>query len=189
MPSPYLYMKVSLAAYNNSWYSPGRSALTRIVWFYVNAIVFNSSLFPFSSIKASLLRLFGATVGQGVTIKPRVNIKYPWFLTIGNYVWIGENVWLDSLTKITIGDNCCLSQGALLLTGNHNYRKSTFDLMLKEILLEDGVWIGAQSTVCPGVTCGTHAVLTVGSVASANLESYKIYRGNPAVAVKERIIV
>src|SRR5690242_9560833 len=99
----------------------------------VSAIFFQNSLFPFSGWKVFLLRLFGASVGKGVVIKPRVTIKYPWFLTIGNHSWIGENVWIDNLGKVAIGSNVCLSQGSMLLTGNHDYTKSTFDLMVKEI--------------------------------------------------------
>jgi putative colanic acid biosynthesis acetyltransferase WcaF len=51
----------------------------------------------------------------------------------------------------------------------------------------DGVWIGARATVCPGVTAYSHAVLTVGSVATRNLEANAVYAGNPAVKVKDRL--
>jgi putative colanic acid biosynthesis acetyltransferase WcaF len=74
----------------------------------------------------------------------------------------------------------------MLLCGNHDYKRSTFDLIVGNIMLEDGVWIGAKSVVCPGVVCRSHSVLSVGSVASAPLDAYGIYRGNPAVKVKER---
>ena len=59
------------------------------------------SWFPISGFKRFLLRLFGAKIGKGVVIKPCVNIKYPWKLRIGNYVWIGENVWIDNLDTVT----------------------------------------------------------------------------------------
>ena len=105
---------------------------------------------------------------------------------VGDNSWIGEDVWIDNLGEVSIGANCCLSQGAMLLCGNHDYKRSTFDLMVGDIALEDGVWIGAKSVVCPGVICKSHSVLAVGSVASNQLEAYTIYRGNPAVKVKER---
>jgi putative colanic acid biosynthesis acetyltransferase WcaF len=76
----------------------------------------------------------------------------------------------------------------MLLTGNHNYKKHTFDLMIGEIHLEEGVWIGTQSIVCPGVRCKSHSVLSVGSVASTDLEAFGIYRGNPAVHTNTREI-
>ena len=177
----------SLAQYNNGWYNPGpgwKSAL----WLVVNALFFNNGLAVFYRFKCWLLRRFGAKVGKGVVIKPAVNIKYPWFLSIGDNVWIGERVWIDSLAQVTIGDNVCISQGAYLMTGNHNYKRTTFDLMLCNITLENGVWIGANATICPGVTCKSHAVLSVGSVATKDLEAYSIYMGVPAEKIKERII-
>ena len=119
-------------------------------------------------------------------IKPKVNIKYPWKLSIGKNTWIGESVWIDNLDHVNIGANVCISQGAMLLTGNHDFRKDTFDLIVKPIVLEDGVWIGAKSIVCPGVICFSHSILAVGSVSSKNLAAYTVYRGNPAVAIAKR---
>ena len=107
---------------------------------------------------------------------------------IGDNCWIGEDVWIDNLAKVTIGNHVCLSQGSYLLTGSHNYKKETFDLLLGEIVLEDGVWIGAKATVCPGVTCKSHSILAVGSIATKDLEEYGVYQGNPAVWKRKREI-
>ncbi len=135
-----------------------------------------------------VLKAFGARLGKNVVIKPRVNIKYPWKLQVGNNCWIGENVWIDNLGLVIIGDNVCLSQGAMLICGNHDYKKRTFDLIVGSITINEGAWIGAKAIVGPNTTVGSHAVLSLGSVASKNLEAYGIYRGNPAVKVKQRII-
>jgi putative colanic acid biosynthesis acetyltransferase WcaF len=178
--------KTDLSIYNNYPFNPGGNRFKRLLWHYVNAIIFKTDLLPVSSIKIFLLRLFGATIGNNVMIKSCVNIKYPWNLTIGNNTWIGENVWLDNLVMITIGSNVCLSQGSVLITGSHNYKKTTFDLITGNITLEDGVWIGALATVNQGITVSSHAVLTTGSVATKNMEAYAIYQGNPAVKVRSR---
>jgi len=179
--------KVNNAAYQTT-ITINASAIKQALWYLVNVFFFKNPINISSGIKVALLKMFGATVGNGVVIKPSVNIKYPWKLTIGDHSWIGEEVWIDNLANVTIGNNVCISQGALLLCGNHNYKKQTFDLILGEIILEDGVWIGARSIVCPGVKCSTHAVLSVSSIASSDLASYTIYRGNPAVAIKTRNI-
>lgn len=179
--------KTDLSKYNNDWYQPGGSMLKKTCWYVLHAIFIHSA-FPFTSFKVFLLRLFGASIGTSVTIKPNVTIKYPWHLTIGNHVWIGEQVWIDNLSRVTIKNNCCVSQGAMLLCGNHDYSKTSFDLIVKDITLEEGVWIGAKSIVCPGVSIGSHSVLTVNSVATSNLEPWGIYQGNPAVKIKERVI-
>lgn len=179
--------KVDLSTFNNSWYKPG-NPVKRACWYFANVIFLKNGWFPFGGFKRGLLRLFGARIGKGVVIKPCVNIKYPWNLEVGDYVWIGENVWIDNLGPVKIGANSCLSQGAFILCGNHDYKSTAFDLMVMPVTLEEGAWIGAKTVVCPGVTVGTHAILTVGSIATKNMEPYAIYTGNPAQKVKDRVI-
>lgn len=179
---------VDLSAYNNDWFKPGAGPFKRLAWYMVNMIFFQSYLLPVSSLKVLILRIFGAKIGAGVVIKPSVNIKYPWNLSIGNHTWLGEHVWIDNLVEVKIGSHVCLSQGAMLLTGNHHYKKITFDLIVRGITLEDGVWIGAKSMVCPGVHCYSHSVLTAQSVATSDMDSYFIYTGNPAQRIRERIL-
>lgn len=179
--------RTDLSKYDNNWYKPG-SWPKRFLW-HLAGRVFINTYFPFpSTLKVLILRFFGAKIAVNVTFKPKVNIKYPWFLTIEKNAWIGENVWIDNLTDVTIGPNCCLSQGAMLLTGNHNFKSAGFDLLLGPIFLEEGVWIGARAVVCPGVTCASHAMLSVGSVATKNLDGYGIYGGNPAKFIRNREI-
>ncbi len=160
----------------------------RFFWYFINVIFFKSSFFPFNFLKIFLLQLFGCSLGKGVVIKPNVNIKYPWKLSLGNYVWIGESVWIDNLDNVTIGNHVCISQGAMLICGSHNYKKQSFDLITKEITLNDGVWIGAKSIILPGVVAESHAILSAGSVISKNLESFTVYKGNPAEKVGSRTI-
>ena len=179
--------KVDLSKFNNLWYKPGNN-IKRFIWYFKNLFLFKSSIPWPNALKILTLRFFGAKVGKGVVIKPCVNIKYPWFLEIGDNVWIGEEVWIDNLGKVKIGNNVCISQGAMLLCGNHNYSKTTFDLIVGDITLEDGAWVGAKAVVCPNVTMKSHSVLTVGSVLTKDAEAYTIYQGNPAVPVKKRII-
>ena len=90
--------------------------------------------------------------------------------------------------KVGPYDNVCISQGAMLLTGNHDYTDPTMPYRNAPISIEDGAWIGAQTTVCPGVTVHRNAILTVGSVATKDMEVNGIYQGNPAVKIRERRI-
>jgi putative colanic acid biosynthesis acetyltransferase WcaF len=157
-------------------------------WYFINYLILNSDI-PWPYIfKRRLLLLYGARVGKGLVIKTRVRIKYPWKLTIRDHCWIGEDVWIDNLEEVFIGSNVCISQGALLLTGNHDYTVSHFPYRLGKIMIEDGVWIGAKSVVCPGVNCRAHSVLTVNSVAAKEMEEMTIYSGNPAKPIRTRSI-
>lgn len=177
-----------LSKYDNSWYNTGGGSVKRLLWYFCNILFIKNGWNPSSGLKVEVLRLFGAKIGKEVMIKPCVNVKYPWNLEIGDYTWIGEGVWIDNLCQVTIGSNVCISQGAMLLCGNHNYKKDTFDLIVSDVTLEDGVWICAHSVVCPGVICHSHSVLSVKSVANSNLDAYGIYSGTPAVKIRERVI-
>jgi len=179
--------EVDLSLYDNSHYQPG-PRWKRLLWYVISILFFEGSWNVSSSLKVRLLRWFGAQVGQGVVLKPQLKIKYPWLLQIGDYSWIGERVWIDNLAQVSIGSHVCVSQGALLLCGNHNYKSKTFDLITKPITIGEGAWVGAMSKVAPGVTLAPYAVLTMGSVANRDLEAYGIYSGQPAVKVKERQI-
>jgi len=178
-------MKTDLSKFDTGDYYAGPKWKV-LIWFFINYYIFDSS-FPWPyKLKIFLLRLFGAKVGAGLIIKIKVRIKNPWRLIIGDHCWIGESVWIDNLEDVIIGNNVCISQGAMLLTGNHDYTVERFPYRLGKINLEEGVWVGAKSVVCPGVTCKRYAILTVNSVANKQLEESGIYAGNPAVYIRPR---
>jgi len=181
-------MQTNLGNYDMGGYHPGAGLPKRLLWYSVNALIFHSWWFPGSSLKCALLRTFGARIGRQVVLKPRINIKYPWHLEIGDHVWLGEGVWIDSLGPVKIGSHVCISQEAYLLTGNHNYKLPTFRLMVEGIEIEDGAWVGARAVICPGVRVGNHAIVTVGSIMTKDAEPNGIYQGNPAQWVRSRTL-
>jgi putative colanic acid biosynthesis acetyltransferase WcaF len=181
-----LKLPVDLSRYDNTSFDRGAPRWKEALWLLVSALFFQSNLAVWNDAKIVLLRFFGAQVGRGVLLKPRVTIKFPWKLSIGDHVWIGEGVWIDNLAPVALGSHVCLSQGAMLLTGNHDHTRPTFDLIVRPILVENGAWVGARALVCPGVVLHECAVLTAASVATHNLETFGIYQGNPAVFKRTR---
>ena len=176
---------IDLTSYTTKDYDPG-PFFRRAVWYVVSRL-FLETRFPWPNVlKRMILIQFGCRISDGLVIKPRVKIKYPWYLSIGAHCWIGEGVWIDNLCEVTLGDQVVLSQGAYLLTGNHDYKKRSFDLILDPIEIKSGAWIAAKSIVCPGVTVEEYAVLTVGSVATQSLDAHSIYSGNPATFKRKR---
>ncbi len=172
--------------YTTDDYTPGASIIKQFFWFFLGDFLFRTRLLPIASFKVFLLRIFGAKIGKGVNIKPDVKVKFPWRLKVGNYVWIGENVWIDNIASVIIGNNVCISQDVYLCTGNHDWRDPNFKLLTGEIHLEDGSWIAARAVIGPGVKVGRGAILGLGSVASRSLEAMTIYAGNPAQPFKQR---
>jgi putative colanic acid biosynthesis acetyltransferase WcaF len=179
---------VDLSCYNPGQFDRGAGVLKEGLWLVVSLILFRLCPFGFSKLKCTVLRALGASIGRNVTIKPQVKITFPWKLTVGDNVWLGEECWLLNLEHVVIGSNVCISQRAVLCTGSHDYKRRTFDLITRPIKLEDGVWIGAGCWVGPGVTIGSHSVLTLGSAATRTLAANGVFRGNPAVLEKQRII-
>lgn len=178
--------RAALDRYSPFPFRRGRGRAFEAAWVLASAI-FVSSVFPGSMHRVLLLRLFGATIGSRVVIKSRVRVKFPWRLCIGDYSWIGEAVWIDNLEYIHIGSNVCVSQGAYLCTGSHDWANSDFSLVTRPIFVEDYSWICAKTIVGPGVKIGMGAVLTIGSCATRNLAPWHVYSGSPAVPVKERV--
>lgn len=171
--------------FNKGTFSVGAPPVKVQLWYLVSLVCFRSGLIPFSTVLVLILRAFGSKIGKYVRIKPGAYIRYPWKFEMGDHSWLAD-CYVDNLDHVILGKNVCVSQGAMLLTGNHDFTKPEFDLITKPIVLEDGVWIGAKSVVCPGVRANSHAVLTVGSIATKDLEAYSIYRGHPAYKIKNR---
>jgi putative colanic acid biosynthesis acetyltransferase WcaF len=180
MGSDLVPSRVDLTKTSIGDYRVGRSLPIQALWLLTEAIAFRNPLFVSYRLKRVLLRRFGASVGADVQIKPCVRIKYPWRLTIGDNTWIGEEAWFDNLDDIRIGSNVCISQGAYLCTGNHDWTDIGLRRFTAPIVVADGAWIGAFVRVGPGVTVGEDAVITLGSVLLQDAGPLTIYSGNPA---------
>jgi putative colanic acid biosynthesis acetyltransferase WcaF len=178
---------IDLSRFRNNRFDRARPFWVEALWLITQAL-FVSSWLPGSGYRRLILKLFGASVGKNVVIKPRVRIKFPWQLVIGNNSWIGEDVWIDNLAFVTIGSSACISQGTYLCTGSHDWTSPTFDLVVKAIVIGDGAWVAAKSTVGPGVTVGEGAVLGLGGTALKDLDPWSIYIGTPAMFVRERFV-
>jgi len=175
-----------LSRFDNGWYSAGRPALVCALWFFCGLPLLRSAIIPFSGFRRLLLQVFGARVGCRVVIKPGVRVKHPWLLSIGDHSWLGEDCWIDNLTEVSIGPNACVSQGAYLCTGNHDWSDPAFGLIVKPISIGAGAWVGAKALIAPGVSLGEGAVAAAGSVVTHSIPAYEVHGGNPAQFVKTR---
>ena len=164
----------------------GRPLLVEALWYLLKCALFLTPLPVPSGIKRAVLRCFGAQIGRGVVIKPRVNIHFPWRLTLGDHAWIGEEVFILNFEPVSIGAQCCISQRAFLCTGNHDFTDPAMTYRNRPITIEDGAWVGAQVFVAPGVTIGTEAVVTAGSVVTADQPAGMVCGGNPCTTIKAR---
>jgi len=175
---------MDLSQYSVAHFDRGASRLKEAAWVFIKCIFFQNPWPWPSGLRVSLLRLFGAKVGEGVVIRASVNITFPWRLTVGGHVWIGEEVTILSLADVTIESNVCISQRAYLCTGSHDFRSNTFDLKTNPIIIRSGCWIAAQALVGMGVEVGAGSVVSAGSVLLESVPPRSFVRGNPGVVVK-----
>ena len=164
----------------------GRPGWYEALWYLCKCAFFLSPLPWPSGFKVGLLKVFGAKVGEGVVIKPRVNIHMPWRAVIGDHVWFGEEVFILNLAEVEIGSHVCISQRAFVCTGSHDYRDPAFRYRNEPIRIGDGVWIGAQAFVGPGVRVGEDAVIAAGATVTGDLPAGMVCAGSPCKPVKSR---
>lgn len=176
---------VDLSNYRVTGYQHA-SRLKRALWYVVGELLFASSLPVPSGFKCMVLRWFGARLGEGVVIKPRVRIKFPWQLEIGDHTWIGEGTWIDNLGLVRIGSHVCISQGVYFCTGSHDHRSRGFELVVAPITVGNGAWVAARSTLLQGVTIGPNALVAAASMVHKNVAAGTIVGGNPATLLCHR---
>jgi putative colanic acid biosynthesis acetyltransferase WcaF len=164
-----------LSGFTGAGYDKGRSVPVQALWFAALNLVFVKWWCP-SRLRVLLLRAFGARVGRGVVIRHRARVHWPWKLSVGDHVWIGEDVWMMNLEPLQIGSNTCVSQGARLICGSHDRRSPTFEFDNGPIEIGESVWVAAGCTVLRGAVVGRGAVLGAGAVVSGSVEPYSLVR-------------
>jgi putative colanic acid biosynthesis acetyltransferase WcaF len=177
---------VDLSRPDNTDLVRGAPLWVEALWYFLALPLLRSHLITSSGFRCRLLRLFGAKVGKGVYLKPGLRVKFPWYLEIGDYSWLGEDLWIDNLAQVKIEEHCCLSQGAYLCTGNHDWSSVNMRLFRRPITCRRGSWIGAKAILSPGVEIGAGAIVTTGSVVTKNIPDMEIHAGNPAQLVRYR---
>ncbi len=144
-------------------YDKGRSSLWQAAWMAVLNLVFRRWWFPRRA-RATVLRMFGATVGRNVQIREDVHLSWPWLLEIGDDVWIGRGVQILTSTRIRIGHDVCISQYAMLLTSGHDPHSDDFRVYDFPIRIGNHVWICARAMILHGVKVPDHTVVQAGAV-------------------------
>ena len=152
-----------LKQFTSRGYDRGRNVVWQAAWVASLNLVFMKWWCP-SAWRASMLRAFGATVGQRVLIRHRVRVLWPWKLDIADDVWIGEGVWLLNLEPISIAEDVCISQEALVCTGSHHHRAPDFAFDNAPIRIERGAWIGARAIVLRGSVVPANTLVPAGGV-------------------------
>ena len=140
-----------------------------------------------------VLRIFGLSIGQNSAIEKRCKFVYPKNISIGQNSYINhDSLFLSSeKANISVGDLCMIGMNCIVLTTNHKYSNWLVPIRLqqdddKSVVIEDDVWIGANTTILPGVTIGRGAIVGAGAVVTKDVKPYSIAGGVPAKHIKYR---
>jgi maltose O-acetyltransferase len=131
--------------------------------------------------RALLTELF-ARFGEGTVLKPTLRCDYGFNISIGSRTFINfDCVFLDC-NQITIGDEVQIAPCVQIYTATHpidaKVRRSGLEYALA-VSIEDGVWLGGGTIICPGVTIGENSVIGAGSVVTRDLPANVVAAGNP----------
>ena len=179
---------IDLRQYNPAQHDRGKPSWVVILWWLVQGVCFPLSLHNFNGFRTWLLRLFGATIGRGVVIRPTARFVYPWKIAIGDYSWIGDDVVLYSVDRINIGNHCVVSQKSYLCTGSHDVSDRAFGLITAPINIGNGVWLASDCFVAAGVAIGANSIVGARSSVFKNIAAEQIAWGSPCIARRSRII-
>lgn len=135
-----------------------------------------------------LMRLFG-TYYSSVYLMPSFRCDFGFNIHFKGFALVNYNcVFLDT-SPIHIGRSVLIGPGVVLACAGHpihsEQRCSSALETSEPITIEDGVWIGANSTVCGGVTIGEGSVIGAGSVVTSDIPKGVIAAGVPSKVLRE----
>lgn len=160
--------------------------LARIVWGATWLLLARFTPPPLHAWRRLVLRAFGAQVAPGARVHSSASIWLPANLELGENCLIGPRVRIYNQGRIVIGARSVISQGAHLCASTHDVSDPHFQLLLRPIVVGAQCWVAAEAFVGPGVTMGDGSVLAARGALFGDAEANTIYRGNPAVHIKQR---
>jgi maltose O-acetyltransferase len=134
--------------------------------------------------KRRILRSMGVNVNGAARVASSVRIYGDLRLSLGDDVFLGHEVLISGgKSRVTIGNCADIGPRVSILTGSHEVdmmgSHSAGRGISMDIVIEDGVWIGAGSTILGGVMIGRKAVIAAGSVVMRDVPPYSLAAGVP----------
>jgi putative colanic acid biosynthesis acetyltransferase WcaF len=172
--------RCAVRPYPRGWY------VKRLAWEWVDRLLLRLSPRHASRWRIFWLRAFGARIGIGCNVRPRVRVVHPWLLTLGSHSCLGDAAVIYNLGPVTIGDHTVLSQEAYICAGTHDYARSDLPLQRPPVVIGSGVWVCAQAFIGPGVTVGDNSVVAARAVVVKDVSPGVVVGGNPAKVIKTR---
>ncbi|WP_172655881.1 putative colanic acid biosynthesis acetyltransferase [Demequina maris] len=179
-------VRVELSEFTGAPLDRGRSRVVEVFWWLAKLMFIQSSIPWPMSLKRVVLVRFGAKIGKALYIRPRVNIHFPWKLSLGDYVWIGEGTTILNLAPVNIESNVAIAHEVYIAAAGHDIRDPKFGYANAPVHISSGAWLATRSYVGPGVSVGPRAVVAAGAVVVSDVEPDQIVGGVPARTIGVR---
>lgn len=160
--------------------------IVRVVWGIAWLVLARFTPPPLHGWRRLVLLAFGARISRGARVHASVTIWLPRNLELGEHVLVGPGARLYNQGAIKIGAWSVISQRAHLCASTHRVDDADFQLECRPIVVGERCWVAAEAFVGPGVTMGDGAVVAARAALFENAVADGIYRGNPAVIVRQR---
>lgn len=145
----------------------------------------NNKYHSANKVRKLFFKLTGQKLDDTFTLFPPFTTDYGQNITIGKNVFINSGCSFQDQGGIIIGDNVLIGPQVVIATLNHdftpNFRKN---MNPSPVMIENNVWIGANVTICPGVTIGENSIIGAGAVVTQNIPKNCIAVGVPAKVIK-----
>lgn len=141
----------------------------------------------FFRIKRQLLIWASVEVGTGTKIVGPIYFGNVIDIKIGHNCWIGKNISIDGNGSILIGDNVDVAPHVVISTGGHKIEseiRRAGQGIVNTISIEDGCWIGTNTTIINNTTIGSGCVIAAGSTVIRDSAPNQLLAGVPAVRKK-----
>jgi maltose O-acetyltransferase len=135
---------------------------------------------PSHSTRNYFYRRSGMTLPASSSIHRRAEIYAPERIVIGEHTVIGDTVFLDGRSGLTIGANVNLGSHVTIYTRQHDIDAPDFAEVGGPVEVGDYAYIGSHSIILPGVTVGEGGVVGAGSVVTKHVDPYTLVAGAPA---------
>lgn len=122
-------------------------------------------------------------LGEGSRINTPLTVVRPHKVKIGKNVVVMNGCLMMSAGGITIEDEVLIAANVQLRSNNHDLQNRNI-ITCKPVKICRKAWIGAGTTILPGVTVGENAVVGAGSVVTHDVPPNTIVAGNPARFIK-----
>jgi len=154
-------------------------------------IIGGGAIYTSKRLRAILYSIVLAHVGKGVVIASTLHIGDPKKIFIGDRSVISYNCSLGGKGVLKIGNDCLIAQNVSIITSNHNFYNRKIPMNQQghteeSVIIEDDVWICANSIILPGVKVGRGAIVAAGSIVTKSVAPFTIVAGNPAKKIKNR---